>query len=163
MCEFITFYPDEDEVESFILDIKKSYNLAKKFFNLAVYHVDNYIVTRTNKYNGDLNFLLKNSSLNNDNILNIIDEIAKILLYMKDNQIVHHDFAFRNICYMRDDDLFKLYLIDFEQLNICESETYSSKENIEQTYTYICHEIEKNFGLQYSQIFKNKIFINVVI
>lgn len=158
--QYMTFYPDEMTISGYKMDLRKSYELAEKYYNFEIVSIeDDSITTRGPKYEGDLlDYFKDRLQISHENMNWIIDKIIELLIYMKENNLCHHDFAFRNICYLNGEHgKINLFLIDFDQL--CEAkDEFISRKQIELFLTYIKFDIQDILGNNIYDLFINKVY-----
>lgn len=149
--QYATYKPNETQLSDYKKYLEKAYKLAEKHFNLEIIEIDHIkgiYKTRCPKYDGDLNYLypypsaktknnvviITNPDIKIDKI-QIIDKVIDLIVYLKQHQLVHGDFAFRNICYtITDTDKLTLHMIDFEQLHEHDNTTNSDYNEIVEMY-----------------------------
>lgn len=129
-------------------DILNSYELARKYFNLEIIeYYDEYIKTSCPRYDDNLlNFFNKNKCDDNvEKYKTILSQLLYLIKFQKDNNIIHNDLAFRNICYKFENNEIKLYLIDFE--------TLKQDNDFTHFMSYIYYDIKDLIGKSFSDEF----------
>jgi len=160
--QYMTWKPTNVELLNYMNHLEKSYILAERYFDLKIVelnHENKIYITKCPKYDGDLNNLFSTSVINVDKY-QIMDKIIDLIVYLKQNSLVHDDIAFRNICYKvlpKTDVLansslceesstneITLHMIDFEQLREYDKELnddYSNRKNIKLYLTCLINDI----------------------
>jgi len=157
--QYMTYHPPDDIIEKYKKDLSNSYYLACKYFNCEIVSInENEFITRCPKYDGTLldYFSDKKIKKNNLEMLVIFDKLVDIIVYLANNNISHDDLAFRNICYIINNDELKLYLIDFDQLNE-DSSWHNSIDNFNLNLTYLYHDIKEILGNDMHKLFVDKL------
>ena len=135
---------DFNEYKKYIFEC---YEIAKIFNLKIIEYDDEYIKTSFPRYDNNL-LMYFDENICDDNIekyKTIQPQLLEIIKLLKENNIMHDDLAFRNICYKIENNEIKLYLIDFETLTRDNDFTYF--------LSYIYNDIKDLIGKSFSDEF----------
>lgn len=159
-AQYATFRPNDKKIVNYMKHLEKAYQLAEKYLGMIIVEIDHtkgVYITKCPKYDGDLNQFFSQSyqikSKVNIDTLHIVDKIIDLIVYLKQNNIINDDIAFRNICYRISSSTevneITLYMIDFEQLRDYDKSVddnydvkYDEDEGIELYLTCLLHDLE---------------------